>query len=115
MLNIGPERFERYILKYFLIVVGVIILRMLLQEAFPGWFMTTVGGEGSTHTMTSFFGLYQKNFFNLVPAAVMAADLQNTGKNRVIIPLLTMISLTAGLFFFSVLIFENLADDHEKI
>jgi len=106
---------RRFIIKYLLIVIGLAILRVLLIEVIPDLFTKTIIGDGFTQTKTTFFGIYQNNFFNIILGMAMTIDSYKTGRNWIVIPILTVISATAGLFFFSILILYNLINKYEKI
>jgi hypothetical protein len=106
---------KRFITKYLLIVIGLAILRVLLNEIVPDLFTQTIIGDGFTQTKTTLFGMYQTNFFNMILGLIMALDLHKIGRNWIVIPVLTVISATAGLFFFSILILNNLVNKYEQI
>jgi len=106
---------KQYIIKYLLIVIGLAVLRVLLSELIPELFTKTIEGDGFTQSKTTFFGIYQLNFFNLILGLIMAVDLKKLGTNWILIPVLTVISTIAGLFFFSILILNNLMNRYEQI
>ncbi len=106
---------KRFITKYLLIVIGLAILRVLINEILPDLFTQTIIGDEFTQTKTTLFGMYQTNFFNLILGLIIALDLHKIGRNWVVIPILTVISATAGLFFFSILILNNLINKYEQI
>jgi hypothetical protein len=108
MRKIDTLKIKQLIIKYLLLVVGLSVLRVIFQEIVPDFFTKTIIGDGFKQTNDTFFGIYQKNFFNLILGVIMAIDLYKIGRNWIIIPILTIISVTAGLFFFSVLILYNL-------
>ncbi len=106
---------KQYLIKYLLIVVGLAILRVLLHEFVPELFIETTISEGSRQTKPTFFGIYQSNFFNVIVGVLISLDLFKTGRNWILIPILTTISLTAGMFFFSILILDNLINKYEQV
>ena len=106
---------KQYVIKYLLVIVGLAILRLLLHEFVPNLFSETIVGDGYTQTKTTFFGIYQINIFNMIAGVIMSLDLFKMGRNWIIIPILTIISMTAGLFFFSILILDNLINRHEQV
>jgi hypothetical protein len=106
---------KRFITKYLLIAIGLAILRVLMSELVPDLFTNTIVGDGFTHTKTTFFSIYQTNIFNIIFGIIMSIDLYRIGQNWIIIPILTVISATAGLFFFSILILYNLINKYEQI
>ena len=106
---------KRFITKYLLIVIGLAILRVLLHELVPDLFTKTIVGDGFTQSQTTFFSMYQTNIFNIILGVIMSIDLYRNGLNWIIIPILTVISATAGLFFFSILILKNLINKYEQI
>ncbi len=109
------KQIKQFIIKYLLIVIGLAILRVLLNELIPDLFTNTIEGDGFTQSKTTFFGLYQTNFFNLILGLIMAIDLNKLGRNWIVIPFLTVISTIAGLFFFSILILKNLINKYEQV
>lgn len=106
---------KQYIVKYLLIVVGLATIRLLLHFLVPDLFTKTIEGDGFTQTKITFFSLYQLNFFNLIISGIMAIDLRKNGQNWIVVPILTTISLTSGLFLFSILTLHNLLYRNEKI
>ncbi len=106
---------KRFITKYLLIVIGLAILRVLVSELVPDLFTKTIVGDGFTQTKTTFFSIYQTNIFNIILGIIMSVDLYRIGRNWILIPILTVISATAGLFFFSILILYNLINKYEQI
>lgn len=109
------KQIKHFIIKYLLIVVGLTILRVLLSEFAPSLFTNTIEGDGFTQTSPTFFSIYQLNFFNIIIGLIMSFDLYKIGRNLIVLPILTIISLTAGLFLFSILILNNLIIRHGRI
>ena len=106
---------KSYIIKYLLIVIGLAVIRVLLSELKPELFTKTIEGDGFTQSKTTFFAIYQLNFFNIILALIMAVDLKKHGTNWILIPVLTVISTIAGVFFFSILILTNFMNRYEQI
>lgn len=106
---------KQYLIKYLLIVVGLAILRALLNEFVPELFIETTINEDSSRTKTTFLGIYQSNFFNVIVGVLVSLDLFKMGRNWILIPILTTISLTAGMFFFSILVLDNLISKYEQV
>ena len=106
---------KKYIVKYLLIVIGLGILNILVNYFMPELFIETIVGDGFTQSRTTFIGLYQSNILNLILAIIMLFDLNKIRSNMIIIPVLTVISMTAGLFFFSILVLDKLIKNHESI
>ena len=106
---------KRFITKYLLIILGLAILRVLLSEFVPDLLTRTIVRDGLTQIETSFYAIYQTNIFNIILGIIMSIDLYKIGRNRIIIPILTIISATTGLFFFSILILHNLINKYEQI
>lgn len=115
MEEMKTKQLKQFIIKYLLLVIGLTILRGLLSEFVPSLFTNTIVGDGFTQTTTTLFSIYQNNFFNIIIGLIMSFDLYKIGLNRIVIPILTIISLTAGLFLFSILILNNLIIKHGKI
>jgi len=115
MTEIKNKQIKQLIIKYLLIIVGLAIFRGLLSEFVPSLFTNTIVGEGFTQSSPTFFNMYQLNFFNIIIGLIMSFDLYKTGQNWIVIPILTIISLTAGLFLFSILIINNLIIRHGRI
>ncbi len=106
---------KRLIKKYLILIIGLIVLRFLLNAIVPELFTKTTIGDGFTQSETTFFGLYQNNFFNIIIGLIMAVDLKKMRQNWIIIPITTMLSLTCGLFFFSMIILDTLIKEYEKV
>lgn len=106
---------KRQIIKYLIIVISIGLIRLLLNFFIPELFTETIIGEGFTQTKTTFFGLYQANIFNILLAIILMLDLKKLESNFIVIPTLTVISATAGLFFFALIIFHNLTKKHNEI
>ncbi|MCA1751475.1 MAG: hypothetical protein ABR572_12760 [Cryomorphaceae bacterium] len=105
---------KRLIVKYLAIIIGLVLMRILLSEWMPELFTETIEGEGYITRKNTFFNVYQQNFSNIIIGIVMTFDLKGSGRNRVLIPLLTVISLTAGLFFFAILMLDKIIHGHER-
>ena len=106
---------KRYVIKYLLIAVGLTLLRLLLRELLPDLFLNTIVGDGFTSIFPTFFGIFQREFFNIILGVVMAFDLYKMEQNWIIIPFLTILIPELGFFFFALLVFRNLIYKHEQI
>ncbi|MBI9058097.1 MAG: hypothetical protein JEZ01_10045 [Labilibaculum sp.] len=104
-----------HIVKYLLLIIGIYIARFLLQVFAPDLFTTTIIGDGFTQTRSSFFGLYQIFFFNILIAVAVYYDLKKMGRNNLVIPILCTLSFVMGLTFFFLSLLQHLISKHERI
>jgi len=106
---------KKYIIKYLIIILSIWLLRILTILIFPELYSTTIIGEGYTQTKTTLFSMYQSNIFNIILAILLSFDLKKIKSNYIIIPILTVISMIVGLFFFSIIILDNLIQKKDEI
>ncbi len=106
---------KRYIIKYLIIVIIIGLVRLLLHIFLPELFTETIEGDGFTQTSTTFIGIYQTNLSNVLLGIFILIDLYRIKTNWIIIPLLTIISGTAGLFFFGLIILLTLMTKNEEV
>ncbi len=106
---------KKYIIKYLIVVLSIWLLRILINLIFPELFSTTIIGDGYTQTKTTLFNMYQSNVFNIILALILSFDLRKIKSNYIIIPILTIISMVVGLFFFSIIILDNLIKKENEI
>ena len=106
---------KRLISKYLFIILGLLVLRVVFEELFPDLFVKTIIGDGFTQKKSTFFGIFQVNFFNIILGLIMAFDLKKIKQNLIVIPILTVVSATVGIFFFSILILNNQIENYERI
>jgi hypothetical protein len=109
------KEFKKYIVKYLIVILLIFVLRIIIGLIFPELFKETIIGDGFTQTKTTIFSMYQSNAFHFLLAFIMFLDLRKMRKNSFIIPILTIINVTAGLFMFAVLILLDLMSKHDEI
>lgn len=106
---------KKLITKYLLIVIALAIIKGLLIVNVPDLYSKTIAGEGFIQIKHTFFSIYQTNIFNLILGAFMSFDLYKTGRFYILIPVLTVLSATTGLIFFSIVLLHHLIHKHEQI
>lgn len=97
--------FNKYLIKYAIIYFSLIITKVLLRNLAPNLYMNS--NPSGSITYTSFLGLYEHLFFNAIIALFIYFDLRPFSKTAFYIPVLTILSMEAGLLLFSFAIFNN--------
>ncbi len=106
---------QKYIRKYLLIIIGIGLLRVLVNYFVPDLFtVTTAIGDVIVNTKSTLIGIYQHNIFNVITSVFISIDLYKLKENLFLIPILTIISLPIGLFFFAVIILNRLIANYEQ-
>jgi hypothetical protein len=109
------EEINYYIKKYFFIIIGLWILKVLvnnvLPEFFPGLFFRTIVGEGYTQETPTLFGTYNYYIYSLILSFFVLIDLNRLRLNKIYIPILTLLSMYTGLFFFSLMLLDKLTEE----
>lgn len=98
---------KNIILKYFFIVIGLILIRLIISTLFPDLITVTIVADNYTTTKDSLFGLYIENVFNIVLAVFVIFDLRKYGIRTLTIPILTIFSSCLGLFLAALLIING--------
>lgn len=102
------------IIKYLLIVIGIAVIRILLNEFFPEIYNETISTEGTIQTKTTFWGIYNSFLMNILLAIPLSLDLNRINRRWFLISVFTVISSTVGLFFFSILILDHKMEKNEQ-
>lgn len=101
---------NKYIIKYLLIVIVLELLRIVIKFNLTELVYILTGDDGNSSSRFSMYVYYDYYIRNFFLAIVVFFDLKKLNLNKVFIPLLTITSMFAGLFFFAFLVVNKLID-----